>query len=290
MQTIRMLLRPIVRPLLTPIRRYTHKRFEETLLKLTDLVPATEISNEDVFIVAYPRSGITWFQNLVVGTVYGMASEHIPDRLVQELVPDVHRKRYYKRYSTPMFYKSHHLPRPEYRRVIYLLRDGRDAMTSYYFYESAVQRERMNFLSMVQTAEGLLVGKWHEHVEAWLANPFDADMIVIRYEDLLKDTAHELQKFCEHVGIERTTSLLNMVAEANTFEKMRQREKKYGWDYEQWPTDKYFVRRGKIGSHKDEMPPEVLEAFLQEATDTLHKCGYAANLPRTSSGAPQRNG
>src|SRR5687768_13824154 len=97
------------------------------------LTPIKETKAEDVFIVGYPKSGNTWLQNLAGAVVYGVLPEFAPPALMHlELVPDVHQKQFYKRYSTPMFFKSHHLPRPEYRKVVYVLRDGRDVMVSYF--------------------------------------------------------------------------------------------------------------------------------------------------------------
>ena len=59
---------------------------------------------------------------------------------------------------------------------------------------------------------------------------------------------------------------------------MRQKEiRQDGWangSHASWPKDQFFVRRGKIGSHTDEMPSDVLDAFLQDAGPTLAKCGY----------------
>ena len=37
---------------------------------------------------------------------------------------------------------------------------------------------------------------------------------------------------------------------------------------------KPFVRRGRRGSFRDEMPPEVLDAFMAEAGPTLRELGY----------------
>src|SRR5438105_2547577 len=87
-------------------------------------VPISEFSPDDIFIVGYPKSGNTWFQNLVGGVVYGVDPKLSPIALVQELVPDASSRKYFRRNATPMFFKSHSLPCREYRRVVYLLRDG----------------------------------------------------------------------------------------------------------------------------------------------------------------------
>jgi hypothetical protein len=228
----------------------------------------------DVFIVGYPKSGNTWFQDLASAAVYGVTPEFCPPVLIQDLVPDIHATRFYKRYSTPMFFKSHDMPRPDFRRVVYLLRDGRDAMVSYFHHLSALQKEPVNFLEVVRTGRGLFPGKWHEHVAAWLPNPHQAQMMIIRYEDLKKDAVAELKRFCAFVGIERDEAFLAQRVASASFEKMRQREQKLGWGDPAWPKDKNFIRRGVVGGFKDEMPPEVLNEFLREARAQLQQCHY----------------
>jgi hypothetical protein len=55
---------------------------------------------------------------------------------------------------------------------------------------------------------------------------------------------------------------------------MRERKERLGMDYRTWPSDKPFVRQGAVGSHRDEMSPEVLEEFPRDAGGTLRKLGY----------------
>jgi hypothetical protein len=256
------------------MRSYYSEFLEQQLYTKARLVPITDFHSDDIFIVGYPKSGNTWMQNLVAGLVYGVDPGYAPDSLIQDLVPGVHHRAYYKRYISPMFFNSHNLPVREYKRVIYLIRDGRDVMVSYFHYNRALRGTEVNFLKMVKEGEGLFPCKWHEHVEAWINNPYNAEMLLIKYEDLKKDPVNELERLCKFTGIIRDKALLNRVAAGTSFERMRLKEVQYGIDDPRLPKDKFFTRRGEIGSYKDEMPQDVLESFLSEAGRTLRKLGY----------------
>src|SRR5262245_51355827 len=127
------------------------------------LKPISEFAPTDIFVCGFPRSGHTWFQNLLAGVVFGVDPEFAHDSLIQDLVPDVHYKRCYKLYGNRAYFKSHSLPHKNYRRVVYLLRDGRDAMVSYWHFLTAL-RGKVDFLRLVE-GDGLAPCHWHEHVE-----------------------------------------------------------------------------------------------------------------------------
>ena len=254
---------------------------------LRGLTHVSEFLPEDVFIVGYPKSGHTWFQNLVACVVHGVNPRSSPPLLANDLVPDVHFNGYYRRYSTPMFFKSHDLPRPDYRRVVYLLRDGRDAMVSYFHYLEAVGRKKLDFLELITSRKPLTPCKWHEHVEAWGQNPFGAQILTIKYEDLLEEPVEQLERFCQFIDRPKERAVLAEAAEATKFSNLRDKEARLGWGRpELWPADKFFFRRGVAGCYKDEMPPEVLGAFLGEAADTLHRHGYPVCNPGPEDSRP----
>jgi hypothetical protein len=238
------------------------------------LRPIRDTLPSDIFVCSYPRSGVTWFQNLIAGVVHGIDPSIAHDSLVQDLVPDVDYKQSFKRYGPTAYFKSHWLPQKQYRRVVYLLRDGRDVMVSYYHFLTAL-RGRIDFRRLVQ-GDGLTPCQWHEHVEKWLANPFAAEMLVIRYEDLQADCVQQLQRFCAFAGLPRDPAFLRRVAEQAAFSKACEKERTQGWDNQSWPRDQAFVRRGAVGSHLDEMPPDVLSAFLQRARPALQRLCYSA--------------
>jgi len=173
-----------------------------------------------------------------------------------------------------MFFKSHLLPEPRYRRVIYLLRDGRDAMVSFLHFQQALAGRQYDFRDFLDDRQ-VWPCKWHDHVQAWLANPFQADMVLVRYEDLKADPVKELQRVCEFAGLERSIESLELAARSAAFEKMRSKEEKEGPFSPEWPKDKFFCRRGVVGSHREEMPREALDAFMVESAPILHQCGYS---------------
>jgi hypothetical protein len=232
-----------------------------------------DVDPGDIFIVGYPKSGNTWMQYLLAGLGFGLDARLAPDSLVQELIPDMHSKRFYKRHLTPTFFKTHQLPQRRFRKVIYLVRDGRDVMVSYFHHLNALGHP-MDYLKLVETGEGLYPCRWHEHVESWLANPFSAEVITVKYESLHRDAVAELEKICAFAGLEREREMLESIVKKTTFELMRGREKKLGWENTLWPRDKAFIRRGKIGSFTDEMPPQALATFLKASQPALHRLGY----------------
>jgi hypothetical protein len=251
------------------------RRIDRLIASRMGLTPTSSLSCEDIIVVGYPKSGNTWFQNLVVGLVYGLNPAITPDTVVQELVPDLEARRFYRRYRDIMFFKSHALPKPSYRRVIYLLRDGRDVMVSYFHHLAALSEQTVDFEAMVRSGRGLSPCKWQDHVAAWLANPYGAGMLVVKYEDLKNDCVRELARVCEFAGLSRPVPALQAVAEGSSFHAMRQKELDSGWENGGWPKDKFFIRRGEVGSHRDEMPEQLVRAFTADAQHALSLADYA---------------
>jgi hypothetical protein len=264
--------RAAARPL-AGVRSLVDRGIDAQILSKTGLRRISDTMPNDVFICGFPKSGNTWFQHLVTAVVYGLDVTAAPDSLINELVPDVHFKSYYRRFRDTAFFKSHHLPQPSYRRIVYLIRDGRDAMVSYYHHLTALGGP-VDFKDVVTTGRGLFPSKWHEHVEAYRALARGPEMIEIRYESLKRDPVAELRRFCVFAGLDRTDAVLGRAVEQASFQNMRAKEKTEGWDTVNWPKDKPFVRRGEVGSFKDEMPPDVLAAFVAEAGPTLSAKGY----------------
>jgi hypothetical protein len=260
-----------------PNNVYVREDVDARVRALTHLLPNHQLEPTDVFIVGYMKSGTTWFRTLVASLVYGLDSPHLPFSVVWELIPNHGpTKPYYKRYHDPMYFKVHDFPRPQYKRVVFLVRDGRDVVVSLAHHLRNVYKREIDLLQLAKGHYRRFSGKyaWGDHAEAWLSNPHGAEMITIRFEDLKADPMPELRRFCRFAGIERDDDALARAVAFASFDAMRDRERRLGMDYRTWPRDRPFVRRGQAGSHKDEMPPDVLEVFLREAGDTLRRLGY----------------
>jgi hypothetical protein len=256
------------------LKRMEFAKAHDELLDKHGLSSMCDTRSEDVVVVGYPKSGNTWFQMLCIGSVYGVDLECCPISVSQLLMPDASAGGFFRRFTTPMLFKSHELPRPDYRRVVYLVRDGRDAMVSYRHYREAIDGIGYDFTTFVDQKTPLYPSHWSHHVEAWAANPFNAEMMTIRYEDLLLEPVGQLKRFCEFMGIQRSEQLLERAVTNAGFDNLRSREKSEGFWDPAFKSEKQFFRRGQQGSYIDEMPSEALEKFLEHAEPTLRKHGY----------------
>jgi hypothetical protein len=87
---------------------------------------------DDTFIVSYPRSGNTWTRFLVANLLH--PAEPATFANIERWVPDTEAQssRYMRSIPSPRTIKSHSYFDPRYPRVIYVVRDPRDVVLSYY--------------------------------------------------------------------------------------------------------------------------------------------------------------
>src|SRR6185437_416936 len=147
-------------------------------------------------IVGFPKSGNTWMQSIMTSIMHGINTETLDNNVIQNLSPDVYSFKYYYRFINRCFFKTHELPNPTYKNVIYIVRDGRDALVSYYHYNKA-QGTHYTIDEMISEGKGLFNVKWHVHTEQWVKNPYSANIIFVRYEDLINSPLQERKKICQ---------------------------------------------------------------------------------------------
>ncbi len=213
--------------------------------------------------------------HLMCGIMYGTTMEYISNRLVRELVPDVMARQCYVRYSERVCFKSHLLPNPKYKKIIYVVRDGRDAIVSYY---NMLKNRNVNVSLdeiVLYKNKKYMPTMWHEHVQEWLENPYNADMILVKYEDLLSNSIDELKKICNFIYRKYDNDFLSMLSNNCSFESMRRKEESFLWDKAtDWKKNAFFVRKGKQGGYKEEMPLYLQNKFVELAGDTLKQLDY----------------
>ena len=238
-------------------------------------LPIAERQTDDIYIVGFPKSGCNWLQNVAAGLFYGVSPGELPDSLIQELVPDIDYYRHYQRHFPTCVFRTHKLPQPEFRRVVYLIRDPRDVFVSLLHFRSALKR------TPVSPAEQLRDSRfsgtaWRTHVESWLDNPYAAEILTLQYEELRRDTVGELKRLSAFLGLSRNEAELRRLAEQTSFQRLREKEELYGKaNPPNWPSQKRFFRRGQADSHVDELSAETETLLIEQVGPVLQRCGYS---------------
>ncbi|PHR14737.1 MAG: hypothetical protein COA40_00715 [Aequorivita sp.] len=269
------------------IRQIIFKRFEIGELinksisgsfKTQGFTSIDDIQENDILIAGYPKSGNTWLQNIIAGLLLDSTSELLTPKLINEIVPDVHAKNFYKRIFNSMIFKTHHLPKPEYKKVIHLVRDGRDVMVSYY---NMGKNKNIDFKyslkDMVVNGLGLSPSKWHIHSKAWINNPYKAEIMLLRYEDIHEFPLREMRRISKFIGLELSDTRLMSIYDNNRIDKVRSKVAKFGMDNDHTWKNKpitSFFRKGEVGNYEKEMSMELINYFNSEAKEELQYFKY----------------
>ena len=247
---------------------------EAQIMRRLRFTPMGEFDESDIFVCGWPKSGNTWCQRLFSGVVWGLDTKVLTDQLAQFLQPDVHYKPYYYRFGTPTLFKSHLPPQPEYRRVIFLIRDGRDALVSYWRMLKKANPQ-VKIEDLFYQGDSLSPCAWETHARAWLANPFQAKILTVRYEDILASPLEQLRRVASFIRVTRTDDELSRIAAGANLEKMKWIAERHGWDNASSAAAQDFLGAGRTGSFREAMPSCIQEAFQRRAGDTLKQFGYA---------------
>lgn len=232
----------------------------------------------DAWICSYPKSGNTWMRFCLANLL--RPSADIDFSSVAEIVPDIYHLNREKISSIKprRFLKSHEAFRPDYRRVLYLCRDPRDVLVSYFHY-CRKQSEIPDETSLEDFAERFLegdlptkaVGSWAENVGSWLgARHASRNFLLIRYEDLTENPHTELARAAKFLGIPHGDADIANAIEASSAKKMRSLEGRRKTPRPDMP----FVRKARAGGWRTELPAPLASEVEQRWAPLMRELGY----------------
>jgi estrone sulfotransferase len=232
------------------------------------------VRDDDVFIVSYPRSGNTWMRFFLANLL--APRETITFRNIENFVPDLHKSAS----GIPdccghRYIKSHYPSYDCYPRFIYLYRDGRDAVVSYYHYVSGRKAFTGNFDEFLFSPHASKFGSWREHVTAALdfAASFPERVLVLRYETMREKTDDFAAKAASFAGIEFDQHDLAAAIAKSSFDQLKSIEKKFGGEETQ--DQGAFFRRGETGQWRHYFTDALYERYLRDNRQTLLRLGYS---------------
>jgi hypothetical protein len=251
---------------------------------------------DDTFLVSYPKSGNTWTRFLIANLVY---PEKQPDfSNINELVPDPEAlsKRHLASLPRPRVLKSHQYFDPRYPQTIYVVRDPRDvALSQYHFHRKRRVIEDDypigQFVTRFLAGEASEYGSWAENVSSWLATRFGRPgFLLLRYEDMVADTAAELVKVADLLKIPADASRIAHAVAQSSANKMRELESaqtKLWSSTKNTRQDVPFVRSAKAGGWKESLPEASVRELEQAWYPLMKWLGYelASSVDETSVSA-----
>ena len=269
---------------------------------------AVELPENAFYLISYPRSGNTWLLNSLIMLFGAIRSEarssfdHYPYLYGKAEADSFYLKAEDELdMSRPLIIKSHdtydvyeHLyPK---KKCIYIYRDGRDVLLSFYFFRKAFSVNEETIFERIGNEKVLTArtskavkfeaeefaeflrkhaSEWANHVEAWLNAD---DVFILSYEDLHHDFSGKLMEIIAYLGIEPVVSVVHV-------------KKEYADDFRQLFSgdSRQFFRKGIIGDWQNYFTEEHSRIFSELAGDLLIKLGYEqrdvspASIPDLSS-------
>ncbi len=228
-----------------------------------------EVRESDVFISSYPRSGTTLTQWIV----YLLAHEAQPEPThITKVSPWFERSLAIGELSasdlasfpSPRVFKSH-LPRewlPDGARYIYVERESSDVLFSYFHF----YRDYLGFDGTLgefhqRFMEGRLqYGSWFDHVAGWRNRASDPDVLIIRYEDLIRDRKASIERIVDFLDWDRDERSIDRAVAESSFDAMKQRESIFDHAtallLERGVSPQSFLRAGESGGGVDALTDE----------------------------------
>jgi hypothetical protein len=239
----------------------------------------------DVFIVTYPKSGTTWLGFLVANALKNDPKEELDLRNFVRYVPSANAA-YFGSYSgegtlsdvssvlDPRFFSVHAPYYPFFRKVVYVLRDPRDVMVSYYHHRRLVEPGYCGSMREFLLSDDHFPCRWDDHVAGWLLKHRHRKILIVRYEEMLKDASTALERVLDFAGVKYSDLDVLRAVEASQFDRMRSLEERFGVDGAAGAPDERFIRRGREGSWEDELDRECVRIIEEKYGETMCRVGY----------------
>jgi hypothetical protein len=248
---------------------------------------------DDIWVVAYPKSGTTWTQQ-IVRLIINRGKDD--GKLLTDAVPWVeafnktipgYEPLDLDEMTSPRAFKSHFpydvMPcgppntTPAAGKFIYVVRNPKDVFVSYYLHASSIQgipqHERDVYFEQFLQGE-VSFGDYFDHVLSWWTHKDDDNVLFLKYEDMKKDLPSAVATIAKFIGQDINKELVEEIAHKTTFENMK---KDSSANYE-WMAAAHrdnlnpYLRKGEVGGWKDYITSEqaaILDSNYEKRLKTV---------------------
>ena len=236
----------------------------------------SQIFEDDIFVASYPKSGNTWLRFLLA-RLMAPSELTISFRNIDDFVPDLYRCRNFvdSVQKRPRFIKIHEPHIEDYGKAVYIYRDGRDVMISFYHYFKQSKKFEGSFTEFLRAVDDFWCGGWMNHVTSAInyAKKNPGMIFFIKYEDLLVEPGSWARQLAEFCRLPATPSEIEEAIQLTSFSELKKIESQFGPE-ELDQNNVEFFRAGKQKQWKEVFSSEQRALFERKAGPLLQQLGY----------------
>ena len=239
---------------------------------------------DDTFLVSFPRSGNTWTRFLVCNLIN--PDDPVNFAQLESRIPEIYdvTDRNLRAFPRPRIIKSHECFDPRYKKIVYIVRDPRDVLISYYEFQlkRRVISEELSLEDFVprfiESEIEPKTGSWRDHVVSWTATRGgQKNFLLLRYEDMLADTQKESTKIASFLGLDSSPERIARAVALSSADRMRKLEKEQSRQWKETKKtrqDKPFVRKAASGGWKTILSERAVAQIESAWGDVMRAAGY----------------
>jgi len=283
--------------------------------KFIEQIESFEVRKDDIWSVTFAKAGSTWSQEMIWLLNNDLNYEKAKKKSLQERFPFLEydtvaewiNSSYLKKYRdlpSPRHLKSHLsaglLPKEVWTvkpKIIYVARGTKDLAISYYHHYVHMQGYKGTLEDFLEAflEDKIFLSPYHGHVKDFWFLQNEENVFFITYEEMKSDLMAVLKKTAKFLGKSYSDEELRKLENHLTFDAMKVNKsvnfsKVLGYikiytrvtrvfsknanGKSSWS----FMRKGKVGSYKEEMSPEMIERFDKWTEDFNKRNGTSIPL------------
>jgi hypothetical protein len=243
------------------------------------------VSQDDLFLVSYPKSGNIWLR-YILATLISSKKDYRTN--LPEPVSGAYQTAlaFTNSDNRPRIIKSHRAYTVLYSKVIYIHRDPRDVVISYYSHHKKYQTE---FDTPLETyirefVNGTMspFGPWDKHLRSWMKSPLlkKNKLLILKYEDLKSDRFRSLKKISDFLSLNSDDEEIELAMESSSFDPFQNNGKLHRGSsgyFESFSGKTGAGPAGK-GEWKNHFTPEHRKLYKSKFGQLLIDLGYEKDL------------